>query len=99
MALRMSHFTPLARSTGPVAPKAIASAACKIPTPLVRPNQMRFCKAFEPRIKEYEDLLSQNRIWLCRTEAVGILHAPATIASGAAPPDAVFRSQVFGNLE
>ncbi len=42
MALRRSHFTPLARSTGPVTPSAMASAAERIPTPLVRPTQMRF---------------------------------------------------------
>src|SRR5207237_7966553 len=35
----------------------------------------RFCKAFEPRIKDYEDLLTQNRIWLGRTKGVGILTA------------------------
>src|SRR5260370_831914 len=39
----MSHFTPLARRTGPVTPKAMASAAVRIPTPFVRPIQMRFC--------------------------------------------------------
>ena len=40
--MRKSHFTPLARSTGPVTPSAIASSALRIPTPFVRPTQMRF---------------------------------------------------------
>src|SRR5947208_2949785 len=46
----------------------------------------RFCKAFEPRIKDYEDLLTQNRIWLGRTKGVGILQAADAIALGATGP-------------
>ncbi|PYT80823.1 MAG: NADH-quinone oxidoreductase subunit D [Acidobacteria bacterium] len=46
----------------------------------------RFCKAFEPRIKDYEDLLTQNRIWLGRTKGVGILTAADAIALGATGP-------------
>src|SRR6516164_7155735 len=46
----------------------------------------RFCQAFEPRIKDYEDLLTQNRIWLGRTKGVGILKAADAIALGATGP-------------
>src|SRR5438046_9306614 len=35
----------------------------------------RFRKAFEPRIKDYEDLLTQNRSWLGRNKDGGILTA------------------------
>ena len=35
-ALRRSHFTPRARSTGPVTPSAMQSSALRMPTPLVR---------------------------------------------------------------
>jgi len=45
-----------------------------------------FCKAFEPRIKDYEDLLTQNRIWLGRTKGIGILKAEDAIAMGATGP-------------
>ncbi len=37
----MSHFTPLARSTGPVTPSATASSAEITPTFFVRSSQMR----------------------------------------------------------
>src|SRR6059036_4027797 len=46
----------------------------------------RFCKDFESRIVEYEDLLTQNRIWLGRTKGVGILTAEEAIAFGATGP-------------
>ena len=46
----------------------------------------RFCEAFESRIKEYEDLLTQNRIWVGRTKGVGILTAADAIALGATGP-------------
>src|SRR5205823_8824045 len=38
------------------------------------------------RIKDYEDLLTQNRIWLGRTKGVGILTAAEAIALGATGP-------------
>ena len=46
----------------------------------------RFCKAFESRINDYEELLTQNRIWLGRTKSVGILKATDAIALGATEP-------------
>src|SRR5262247_1049144 len=39
----------------------------------------RFCKAFEQRIVDYEELLTTNRIWLGRTKGVGILKAEDAI--------------------
>src|SRR5437660_11888980 len=41
LGLRRSHLTPLARNTGPVTPRAMASAAEITPTFLVRSIQMR----------------------------------------------------------
>src|SRR5207237_9983340 len=46
----------------------------------------RFCKDFESRIVEYEDLLTQNRIWIGRTKGVGILTAADAIAFGVTGP-------------
>src|SRR5262252_5421925 len=46
----------------------------------------RFCNAFESRINDYEELLTQNRIWLGRTKGVGILKATDAIALGATGP-------------
>src|SRR6058998_3111169 len=46
----------------------------------------RFCKDFERRIVEYEDLLTQNRIWLGRTKGVGILTSAEAIAFGVTGP-------------
>src|SRR5438034_8569017 len=46
----------------------------------------RFCKAFESRVSDYEELLTQNRIWLGRTKGVGILKAADAIAIGATGP-------------
>jgi len=46
----------------------------------------RFCKDFESRIAEYEDLLTKNRIWLARTQGVGMLSAPDAIAMGVSGP-------------
>src|SRR5215813_9239132 len=46
----------------------------------------RFCKAFDSRINDYEELLTQNRIWLGRTKGIGILKAEDAIAIGATGP-------------
>src|SRR5207253_10953385 len=46
----------------------------------------RVCKAFEPRIKDYEDLLTQNRSCLGRTTGVGIMQAADAIAWGPTGP-------------
>ena len=49
-------------------------------------NVERFCKAFDSRTKDYEELLTQNRIWLGRTKGIGILKAEEAIAIGATGP-------------
>jgi len=46
----------------------------------------RFVNVFPERIAEYEDLLTQNRIWLARTKGVGILSAEDAIAMGVSGP-------------
>ena len=46
----------------------------------------RFVEMFPSRIQEYEDLLTQNRIWLARTQGVGILSAEDAIAMGVSGP-------------
>ncbi len=46
----------------------------------------RFCKDFEHKITEYEDLLTQNRIWLARTKGIGMLTAQQAIDLGATGP-------------
>ena len=46
----------------------------------------RFLSMFPGRIQEYEDLLTQNRIWLGRTRGVGILSADDAIALGVSGP-------------
>jgi NADH-quinone oxidoreductase subunit D len=46
----------------------------------------RFLETFPPHIKEYEDLLTRNRIWLGRTQGVGHLTAEDAIALGVSGP-------------
>ncbi len=46
----------------------------------------RFCKDFEHKITEYEDLLTQNRIWLGRTKGIGVLTAQQAIDLGVTGP-------------
>ena len=46
----------------------------------------RFCKDFEHKIAEYEDLLTQNRIWLGRTKGIGVLTAQQAIDLGVTGP-------------
>src|SRR6202022_2009479 len=46
----------------------------------------RFLDAFPGHIKEYEDLLTKNRIWLGRTQGVGVLSAEDAIAIGVSGP-------------
>src|SRR2546425_1162901 len=36
---------------------------------------LAFCDMFIPRVDEYEELLTNNRIWVARTKGVGILNA------------------------
>ncbi len=46
----------------------------------------RFVRAFPGRIEEYENLLTQNRIWLARTKGVGVLSAEDAVAWGVSGP-------------
>ena len=46
----------------------------------------RFCMDFVQRIREYEELLTDNRIWLGRTKGIGILSAADAIALGVSGP-------------
>jgi len=46
----------------------------------------RFLDSFPAHLDEYEDLLTNNRIWLGRTKGVGILSAADAIAMGASGP-------------
>src|SRR5216117_1777935 len=46
----------------------------------------RFITIFPSREKEYEDLLTVNRIWLGRTQGVGVLTAEDAIALGTSGP-------------
>jgi len=46
----------------------------------------RFCTDFEHRIREYEELLTDNRIWIGRTKGIGILSAADAIALGVSGP-------------
>ena len=43
-------------------------------------------QSFPARIDEYEDLLTKNRIWLARTQGVGMLNAADAIALGVSGP-------------
>ena len=46
----------------------------------------KFCHDFLNRVDEYEELLTENRIWIQRTQGVGILTADDAIAMGASGP-------------
>jgi len=46
----------------------------------------RFLDSFPARVAEYEDLLTQNRIWLARTKGIGCLSAEDAIALGVSGP-------------
>ena len=45
-----------------------------------------FCDNFLPKLDEYEELLTTNRIWVKRTKGVGILNAEDCIALGVTGP-------------
>ena len=47
---------------------------------------LNFCDYVLPKIDEYEQLLSTNRIWMSRTRGVGVLSAPDAIAYGVTGP-------------
>jgi NADH-quinone oxidoreductase subunit D len=45
-----------------------------------------FLDRFPPKLKEYEDLLTRNQIWVRRTRGVGVISGPDAIAWGLAGP-------------
>ncbi|MGH9787549.1 MAG: NADH-quinone oxidoreductase subunit D [Candidatus Acidiferrales bacterium] len=45
-----------------------------------------FCKDFDKRIDEYEELLTTNRIWVERTRNIGVISAEHAIAMGVTGP-------------
>jgi NADH-quinone oxidoreductase subunit D len=45
-----------------------------------------FCDYFLPKIDEYEQLLTKNRIWINRTRGVGVLSAGDAVAYGVTGP-------------
>ncbi len=47
---------------------------------------MKLCDFVMPKIDEYEELLTTNRIWLERTKGVGVISAEQCIALGATGP-------------
>ncbi len=47
---------------------------------------MKFVKKFEPRVDEYETLLTENAIWKHRTQGVGYLSAEDCMALGISGP-------------
>jgi NADH-quinone oxidoreductase subunit D len=47
---------------------------------------LKFCTAFLPKLDEYEELLTTNRIWVRRTKGVGILNPEDCIALGVTGP-------------
>jgi NADH-quinone oxidoreductase subunit D len=47
---------------------------------------VNFCDYFLPKVDEYEQLLTQNRIWINRTRNVGVLSGEDAIAYGVTGP-------------
>jgi NADH-quinone oxidoreductase subunit D len=47
---------------------------------------LKFCDFVLPKIDEYEELLTTNRIWIERTKGVGVITAEECIALGATGP-------------
>ena len=45
-----------------------------------------FCEKFLPKLDEYEELLTTNRIWVSRTKGVGLLNAEDCVALGVTGP-------------
>jgi len=46
----------------------------------------KFCEYFLPKIDEYEQLLTKNRIWINRTRGVGVMSAEDAVAYGVTGP-------------
>jgi len=49
-------------------------------------DALKFCDYFLPKIDEYEELLTHNRIWIKRTRDVGVLSAADAVAMGVTGP-------------
>jgi len=47
---------------------------------------VRFCDYFLPKVDEYEQLLTKNRIWINRTRNIGVLSGEDAIALGVTGP-------------
>jgi NADH-quinone oxidoreductase subunit D len=47
---------------------------------------LELCKVVEEKVVDYEDLLTQNRIWLERTKGVGVVSGAEAIAMGFSGP-------------
>jgi NADH-quinone oxidoreductase subunit D len=47
---------------------------------------LKFCEYVPPKIDEYEQLLTKNRIWINRTRGVGVLSAEDAVAYGVTGP-------------
>jgi NADH-quinone oxidoreductase subunit D len=47
---------------------------------------LKFCDYFPPKIDEYEQLLTKNRIWMNRTRGIGVLSAEDAVAYGVTGP-------------
>jgi NADH-quinone oxidoreductase subunit D len=47
---------------------------------------LKFCDYLPPKIDEYEQLLTKNRIWINRTRGVGVLSAEDAVAYGVTGP-------------
>ena len=49
-------------------------------------NVVKFCDYFLPKIDEYEQLLTKNRIWINRTRNIGVISGEDAIALGVTGP-------------
>jgi NADH-quinone oxidoreductase subunit D len=49
-------------------------------------NVVKFCDYFLPKIDEYEQLLTKNRIWIRRTRNIGVISGEDAIALGVTGP-------------
>jgi NADH-quinone oxidoreductase subunit D len=64
----------------------VGGLARDIPPELL-PQVRNFLKSFPATVKEYEDLLTRNNIWLKRTENIGKISATDAIALGLSGPN------------
>ena len=64
----------------------VGGLARDIPDELI-PQLKEFLKTFPVAVKEYEELLTRNKIWLKRTEKVGTISAQDAVALGLSGPN------------